>query len=72
LAKNNEKPKKKMNWEIEKKIYMNLCDSSGMTKTMTSNVISKNEMFSWSWNSITFLFDPHFDVFVWFKWMREI
>jgi len=59
LAKNNEKPKIEMNWE--KKNYLG--DTSGMSKTMTSNVISKNKMFSRRWNSSTVLINSHVDVF---------
>lgn len=53
LTKNKEKPK----------IENYLGDSSCMSKTMTSNVISKNEVFSGSWDTIILLLDPHFEMF---------
>lgn len=62
-------PKSKINfyyWSsipFGQKLRNYLGDSSCMSKTMTSNVIGKNEMFSGSWDSITFLLDSHCEVF---------
>lgn len=62
LAKDVAKMKKDVIWERER----DLSDSSGMAKTMTSDVIRKDEVLCGSGDSITLLLDPHFAV----EWIK--